>query len=288
MKACHQLDKRRTANIGAVEMASLPNSTQARPARSASSHHLAAFTLIELLVVIAIIAILASFLLPALTKAKEKAKRASCLSNLRTQALSFSMYADDFNGIFPTADQTTAWKLDALYVMSSNQGITLIRYGLEGGRVRGSAAEFDRDIKTANVPSVWRCPSRLDRPRLFDEKGLLHVDHFMILTGLSGNRFKGKGSPARSTDPVGPLTADHTLVFVSKKAWNSNHGKKGPVPLGEVDLSNEPAGHNQSFSDGHAEWMSEKRFVRANFLDHFPKPLWASGWPWDWTWVEVP
>ncbi len=60
------------------------------------------FTLIELLVVIAIIAILASMLLPVLTRARETARRALCMSNLKQTAVSLSLYADEWEEWFPS------------------------------------------------------------------------------------------------------------------------------------------------------------------------------------------
>ena len=96
-----------------------------------------AFTLIELLVVIAIIGLLASMLLPTLSKAKERAKRTQCLSQVRQIQLAIQMYADDHDDYLPPRSyQSGAVWMDRM--QSYHQNPSVLRCPMDRGETRTS------------------------------------------------------------------------------------------------------------------------------------------------------
>jgi prepilin-type N-terminal cleavage/methylation domain-containing protein len=221
------------------------------------------FTLIELLVVIAIIAILAAMLLPALASAKEKAKRAQCINNLRQIAVGMTVYAgDNDDKVVQARPQSTqvpgskAWVQLDLNIADAN-GLKTI--GL---------------IVQSNVPSIWTCPNRRTFPN-FDATYSEWNIGYQYFGGITTwvNPLYTAGMPSLSPVKLGnakpwwALAAD-AIVKVDT-GWGGVPGNGYDVenyvniPPHKNGGSQVPAGGNEVFCDGSAQWikLAQMRFL---------------------------
>lgn len=212
-----------------------------------------AFTLIELLVVIAIIAILAALLLPALASAKEKGKRAACLSNLRQLAVGVNIYALDNADVVLQARYSTRYVQNCLNPPEAH-----------------SAASVGLVVQT-NTASVWTCPNRPGLP-IYEGNYPQWVIGYQYFGGLT-NWYNPAGTfDARSPVKLGQSKASWTLAADAigkiNGAWGGQEAGTrqfvyANMPQHRGPRSMSPVGGNQVFVDGSARWF---KFEQMYFL----------------------
>jgi prepilin-type N-terminal cleavage/methylation domain-containing protein len=223
---------------------------QARKARG--------FTLIELLVVIAIIAILAAMLLPALAKAKERAKRISCASNLRQIGVGMTIYAGDYNDALMPSVVTIGKACP--YILNDLGASMSKTLGL---------------VVSSNGPSVWACPNRPGLPAYEVAASGGQWDIGYCYLGSITNWYPAGGAaiPAYSaiklsnSKPYWALTVDSLLRKPNHGAWMSATDDAGRPPLyhnlpSHLKSANQSAGGNEVFIDGSVSWIKFERMWR--------------------------
>ena len=226
------------------------------PASGIPPMHRRAFTLIELLVVIAIIAILAAILFPVFAQAREKARQAACLSNLKQLGLAFLMYTQDYDECLPDRRD-----------LKNTLGFRPWGVAWPPSDPRGGWAEVVLEPYIKNK-AVWRCPSVTGRMA-----GVVQVEQ-----GASNYwlwRFDRPDDPIALDNFWGK--SPEQAVSDLKQANNPTAGQ--PESVAEAELAVDPyfpktipsvsaalkgravhnGGRSRLFLDGHAKWLRDIR-----------------------------
>jgi len=174
------------------------------------------FTLIELLVVIAIIAILAAILFPVFSRARERSRQATCISNQRQISLSLNMYLQDHDESFPTAQE---WQqiLNKDGKLSCPNTRGKLGYGMNGyleNCTLGMIANVSRTIAT--VDSSTMSTEKPDFGRHFKSAVFSRLDG----SATSAENYENGGRFAAGIFPIQPLVTDDTGVSSIKPPEN--------------------------------------------------------------------
>jgi prepilin-type N-terminal cleavage/methylation domain-containing protein len=265
------------ANTSALETSGFdPDQTSVGVSRRLSRAVPGGFTLIELLVVIAIIAILAALLLPALSSAKERAKRIQCLANLRQIVIGDTIYANSNDDVLVKARSQAS---------AGNPGPGWVQLALNVPDANGLKS-VDLNVQS-NAPPIWTCPNRPGLPvySTANNQWDIGYQYFGGITtwvnplAPNGLQAAYAGSPGSfspiklgTSNPWWVLAADpvvRPLDAAGDMAWGQPAGD-GQEPQLYVNLPphrkasvNFPAGGNEVFCDGSAQWelIDDMRFL---------------------------
>ena len=217
-----------------------------------------AFTLIELLVVIAIIAILAAILFPVFARARENARRTSCLSNLKQIGLGIMQYTQDYDERYPGGFEGTMSPVT--YVTQTKAGWPGRLFSTNGTRNR--VCWMDMIYPYVKSVQIFQCPSQPD-----SNAATSYASSYGYSGAISGydNDHYGLGSPQRNIGNALSSVqrpAEVGMVLDYQSAYNLQNLPHafGNDPAGLV-AGKYPAktphfeGTSVCFADGHAKWI---------------------------------